>query len=1140
MPTGSGPLRGGGAATPTRWPSRLGPTSTDHPGSSAPVTSPLAADPSPTAEEDKAAAAAARLQRRYEVYYSFHAAFNHNTAALDQAIKEGVIRDAEKPPGFFCAACARSDPSGAHWQRHTKASTSLPLVPYHAVEIDLWGPLDVKDRNGFRYVFGGVCKATGKGFLQPMRSKSEAAGVLRSYLALIREQCPGIEVHLRKFVKFKEIRVPGLAVVFSDRGGEFTTTFGYTQSEFDSLLRDVVHKLNTPNTPQSGTSRIERMWLSLTTAARSSLLTSGLGMQYFFDAMVLASDVRNCMPTTANRMGDGEAPNETLGLPYDLRTLVPLGTLGYLRVAGNKADAKNALVMIVGLNHDGLGYRAVRVDNGTMVTSVDIKPVPKQSSLRKLVDSSKDSPGAAAAFIREHCDLTDPSRELDLGSVLPAQLKDLTDIPPAVATPPLIQQVGNAPGNGGSRVTLKPRAAPPASAAPSGQARGQSHLDTATVRAMIRDARAAGQVLRWRPGFAKTGKSGERFQFYSKARTFAQFDALSKETFLSGLTGTQRPKAVPSDLNFDAARGIVTFVDADTPVGAASAAPAAADVDAGPAVDSYDDASAGAQPPDLLSDSDSDTDSDEEESDGGAHAPPPPGTGRYLLRSKPYNRAASAVARSPLTSEERDLLHTGFDRTSAYVAVPDSFVKAAVQRHEHVRVPRSIAEAQRSDQWDLWLAALKKEYGGLLSEGVFGEVDATAVPASTKVVPTQVIFEIKRNGTYKCRIVVRGDLTVQGVHYLETKSTMTSLETIRMLVAFAAGSDMPLYSTDFSQAFLNAAVDNPQLYCSLPQLPPEMRGGDFGAGGKRGKVGHLKKALYGLPQAPRLWQQHLMRFLTVELGAKLFITDRDAFEWEWGGERLVGACHVDDILFCVSSLAIRDEFMRRLKATFRVTGGEEEATEFCGLQIVRDWNARTITLTQEAFARKMLAKYDVSGRAEATPLKVSKSKLEPYTGEPCEETSFDYSMALGDLAWYARTNPGLSVAVHKLAQFMQRPGPGHIEAVHHVLRYVQGNLGAGLTYHGSSEVLSQSYDHRSKLIATFDSDFPHTGAKATSGVAVMLNGAAIAWKTRRQTTVSINSTEAEVKAMEPGVQMVRWLTDLWGEFMRQPHGCACS
>ena len=43
--------------------------------------------------------------------------------------------------------------------------------------------------------------------------------------------------------------------------------------------------------------------------------------------------------------------------------------------------------------------------------------------------------------------------------------------------------------------------------------------------------------------------------------------------------------------------------------------------------------------------------------------------------------------------------------------------------------------------------------------------------------------------------------------------------------------------------------------------------------------------------------------------------------------------------------------MKRLKADFRVAGGEEEATEFCGLEIGRDWDARTITLKQEAYAR---------------------------------------------------------------------------------------------------------------------------------------------------------------------------------------------
>lgn len=51
-----------------------------------------------------------------------------------------------------------------------------------------------------------------------------------------------------------------------------------------------------------------------------------------------------------------------------------------------------------------------------------------------------------------------------------------------------------------------------------------------------------------------------------------------------------------------------------------------------------------------------------------------------------------------------------------------------------------------------------------------------------------------------------------------------SLEATRVIVALAAGSDMPLFSTDFSRAFLSADLDHPHLSCGLPTLPPEMRG----------------------------------------------------------------------------------------------------------------------------------------------------------------------------------------------------------------------------------------------------------------------------------------------------------------------------
>ena len=95
-------------------------------------------------------------------------------------------------------------------------------------------------------------------------------------------------------------------------------------------------------------------------------------------------------------------------------------------------------------------------------------------------------------------------------------------------------------------------------------------------------------------------------------------------------------------------------------------------------------------------------------------------------------------------------------------------------------------------------------------------------------------------------------------------------------------------------------------------------------------------------------------------------------------------------------------------------------------------------------------------------------------------------------------------------RFTKRPGPDHFAAAKYVLRYLKGSPDAGVTYHGSDEVLNQSYDHRNKIILATDAGFDHTGAlPCVSGVVALMNGGAIAWKVRRQTTRSANSTEAE-------------------------------
>jgi hypothetical protein len=245
------------------------------------------------------------------------------------------------------------------------------------------------------------------------------------------------------------------------------------------------------------------------------------------------------------------------------------------------------------------------------------------------------------------------------------------------------------------------------------------------------------------------------------------------------------------------------------------------------------------------------------------------------------------------------------------------------------------------------------------------------------------------------------------------------------------------------------------------------------------------------------------------------------------------------MLFTGTSAEVLDEFTKRMGERFKITGGVDEATDFCGLQIRRDWEQQTVTLHQRAFAEMLVKKYnlaEISKTEEAPYLTGSTNRLEPFEGDTVEWEQFDYSMFIGDLTWYSRTNPGLAWRAHDLARFMQNPGPEHIKAAKHVLRYIYTHLDAGLTYHGSDEVLMRPYNHRNKLILAYDADFSHFGVKACSGVVVMMNGAAIAWKVRKQTTVSNNTAEAEVKSCSVAIELIFSMADLHGEFTHQTHG----
>lgn len=102
---------------------------------------------------------------------------------------------------------------------------------------------------------------------------------------------------------------------------------------------------------------------------------------------------------------------------------------------------------------------------------------------------------------------------------------------------------------------------------------------------------------------------------------------------------------------------------------------------------------------------------------------------------------------------------------------------------------------------------------------------------------------------------------------------------------------------------------------------------------------------------------------------------------------------------------------------------------------------------------------------------------------------------------------------------MQAPPQGHWDAAMRVLRYLKSSPGQGI-------VLPKENDLT--LVAYCDSDWascPLT-RRSVSGYLMKLGTAPVSWKTKKQTTVSKSSSEAEYRAMGQAVSEVLWLRSL--------------
>ena len=129
--------------------------------------------------------------------------------------------------------------------------------------------------------------------------------------------------------------------------------------------------------------------------------------------------------------------------------------------------------------------------------------------------------------------------------------------------------------------------------------------------------------------------------------------------------------------------------------------------------------------------------------------------------------------------------------------------------------------------------------------------------------------------------------------------------------------------------------------------------------------------------------------------------------------------------------------------------------------VKRDRPNRTIRLTQEPAARKLLLRNNLTGaNRKDTPMvaNVKLSKKQCPSAEQAavmaSEQRWFRSVIASFIYFVLWTRPDMAYAVSKLCKFMHNPGHDHFVALKRLLRYLLGTANYGLVYDFSSRAIA--------------------------------------------------------------------------------------
>ncbi|MBW0517976.1 hypothetical protein O181_057691 [Austropuccinia psidii MF-1] len=348
---------------------------------------------------------------------------------------------------------------------------------------------------------------------------------------------------------------------------------------------------------------------------------------------------------------------------------------------------------------------------------------------------------------------------------------------------------------------------------------------------------------------------------------------------------------------------------------------------------------------------------------------------------------------------------------------------------------------------------------------------------------------------------------IEGIEYEETCAPTGAMVTLRLLLTIGISNGWEVHQMDAKTAFLNSNLDE-VIYLRSPlglQLGP-------------GKCYCLKKSIYGLQQSPRCWYKELVSFFK-KVNFSVSLTDSCLFisnNKEWP---CLVHVHVDD-------MTIVSPDVSKFKTLISLAYDMEDLgpiKHILGIKVTRDENH--FYLSQTSMIEQFLEEYGMkNSHAVKTPLEPG-AYFSVASNE--EQSAFNslklnYQRAIGLPNYLAvSTRPDLAFPVSILSQHLEKPGIQHWAGFKRILRYLAGTRTIGL------QLAKANFNLKVYADASY-ANCPNM-RRSHTGLMVFLDDTLIHWKSRRQSTVSSTSTEAEYKALYEGTQQILWFRKLFND-----------